>query len=46
MAALAILFMLNPTIVQNVTFTWTKAMTAGLVVLGVCLYVRGLRRGG
>jgi len=38
---LAILFMLNPSIVQNATLTVTKALTAGLVVLGICFYLRG-----
>ena len=37
---LAALFMLNPSIVENVTYTWTKAFSAGWVVLGVCLYLR------
>jgi hypothetical protein len=39
-APLAVLFMLNPSIVQNATLTVTKALTAGLVVLGVCFYLR------
>src|ERR1700728_4078935 len=41
--AMAILFMLNPSISENATLTVTKAFTAGLVVLGVSLYWRGLR---
>jgi hypothetical protein len=41
---IAILFMLNPSILQNSTLTVTKAFAAGLVVLGVCLYLLGLRR--
>jgi hypothetical protein len=40
---LLILFMLNPSIMENATFTWTKAFTAAFVVLGVCYYLRGLR---
>ncbi|MDP9174874.1 MAG: hypothetical protein M3O30_13575 [Planctomycetota bacterium] len=40
---LAILFMLNPSIMENVTWTITKAFAAGFVVLGVCFYLRGLR---
>lgn len=40
---LAILFMLNPSIVENATYTVTKALTAGLVVMGVCFYLRALR---
>jgi hypothetical protein len=39
---LTILFMLNPSILENVTLTVTKAFTAGLVVLGLCLYLRGI----
>jgi hypothetical protein len=38
--ALAVLFMLNPSILENVTLTVTKALAAGLVVLGVCFYLR------
>lgn len=40
MFVLAALFMLNPSIMENATLTVTKAMTAGLVVLGVCFYLR------
>ena len=40
---LAALFMLNPSVMQNMVFTWTKAFAAGLVVLGVCFYLRGIR---
>jgi len=40
-AILMILFMLNPSIMQNATLTVTKAMAAGLVVLGVSFYLRG-----
>ena len=42
LGVMVILFMLNPSIVQNATFTWTKAMCAGFVVLGVCFYLRWL----
>jgi hypothetical protein len=42
---LAILFMLSPSIMANVTFTITKAMSAGFVVLGTCFYLRGLKSG-
>jgi hypothetical protein len=38
--ALALLFMLNPSVVQNATVTWTKAFTAGMAVLGICFYLR------
>jgi hypothetical protein len=41
---LAILFMLNPSILENVTFVWTKAFSAAFVVIAVCFYLRGLRR--
>jgi hypothetical protein len=37
---LALLLMLNPSIVQNTAVTWTKAFTAGWAVLGVCFYLR------
>lgn len=37
---LAALFMLNPSILENVTYTWTKAFAAAWVVLGVCFYLR------
>ena len=43
--ALAILFMLNPSVVENATLTWTKACTAGFVVMGVAFYLRWLKRG-
>jgi hypothetical protein len=38
---LAVLFMLNPSVVENVTLTVTKQFAAGFVVLGVCFYLRG-----
>lgn len=41
---LAILFMLNPSILENSTLTVTKAFAAGWVVLGVSFYLLGLRR--
>ncbi|HTW94780.1 MAG TPA: hypothetical protein VMD30_08310, partial [Tepidisphaeraceae bacterium] len=45
-AVLAILFAMNPSIMENATLTVTKAMTAGFAVLGVCFYLRALRRRG
>jgi hypothetical protein len=45
-AFLTILFMFNACVLQNVTYTWTKQFTAGLVVLGVCFYLRWMRGGG
>jgi hypothetical protein len=38
---LALLFMLNPSIVQNSTITFTKAHTVGYVLLGLAFYLRG-----
>lgn len=38
------LFALNPVVMQNVTYTWTKAFTAFYVILGVCFYLAGLRK--
>jgi hypothetical protein len=37
---LAALFMLNPSILQNATYTWTKAFAAAWVVVGICFYLR------
>ena len=38
-------FMLNPSILQNATYGWTKALAAGFVVMGVCFYLRAIRKG-
>jgi len=43
-SALVLLLMLNPLFMQNCTYTWTKTMAAGYVVLGIWLYYRGQRR--
>lgn len=37
--------MASPMLLWNATWTWTKLLTAFFVVLGVCLYVVGWRRG-
>ena len=36
---LVALFMLNPSIVQNATWGWTKAGCAGFIILAVCYYL-------
>jgi hypothetical protein len=37
--------MANPLLMQNVTWTWTKAFTGFFVLLGLWLYLTGWRRG-
>ena len=37
-------FALNPAVMQNATYTWTKMLTAFFVVLAVCLYLSGWRK--
>jgi hypothetical protein len=41
---LVALFALNPVVMQNVTYTWTKAFTAFYVVLGLWFYLAGWRK--
>ncbi len=41
-AVLLLVFMLNPLVVQNATFAWTKLLAAFFVLLSVAFYVRGL----
>ena len=41
---LAALLALNPFFTQNVTFPWTKLLSAFYVLLGIALYLRGWRR--
>ena len=41
---LVALFALNPVVMQNVTYTWTKAFTAFYVILGVWFYLAGWRK--
>jgi len=40
---LGALFMLNPMMAQNSTYSWTKLLAAFYVVSGICLYVAGTR---
>jgi hypothetical protein len=41
---LVALFALNPVVMQNVTYTWTKAFTAFYVILGLWFYLAGWRK--
>jgi hypothetical protein len=41
---LTALFAASPVIMENVTYTWTKALAGFYVVLGLCLYLAGLRK--
>ena len=41
---LVALFALNPVIMQNATYTWTKALASFFVVLGLAFYLSGWRR--
>jgi hypothetical protein len=43
-AILAPLFALNPMIMENATYTWTKQLAAFYVVLGIWFYLAGLRK--
>jgi hypothetical protein len=45
LAVLVVLLMLNPMLQENVTWTWTKALAAFYVVLGLALYLAGWRKG-
>jgi 4-amino-4-deoxy-L-arabinose transferase-like glycosyltransferase len=38
------IFAMNPAVMQNATYTWTKMLTAFFVVLAVCLYLSGWRK--
>ena len=40
---LAGIFAMNPALMQNATYTWTKLLTAFFVVLAICLYLSGWR---
>ncbi len=44
-ALVAVLFALNPMFVQNVTYSWTKLLGGFYAMLGVCFYLRALRKG-
>ena len=35
---------MNPAVMQNATYTWTKLLTAFFVILAVCLYLSGWRK--
>ena len=41
---LVALFALNPVVMENVTYTWTKAFTAFYVILGLWFYLAGWRK--
>jgi len=41
---MVMLFALNPVVMQNVTYTWTKSLTAFFIVFALCLYLAGLRK--
>ena len=38
------IFAMNPAVMQNATYTWTKLLTAFFVVLAICLYLSGWRK--
>ena len=38
------IFAMNPAVMENATYTWTKSLTAFFVVLAVCLYLSGWRK--
>jgi hypothetical protein len=38
------IFAMNPAVMQNATYTWTKMLTAFFVILAVCLYLCGWRK--
>ncbi|MCX6631252.1 MAG: hypothetical protein NTW28_26875 [Candidatus Solibacter sp.] len=38
------IFAMNPAVMQNATYTWTKSLTAFFVILAVCLYLTGWRK--
>jgi hypothetical protein len=38
------IFAMNPALMQNATYTWTKLLTAFFVVLAACLYLSGWRK--
>jgi hypothetical protein len=42
---LTVLLCLNPSVVQNATYSWTRSMTNFLVLLGLALYARAVRDG-
>src|SRR5579883_2067373 len=42
---LVALFALNPMVMENVTYAWTKLLTAFFVILGCWFYLAGIRKG-
>ena len=38
------LFALNPVVIENATYSWTKMFSAFYVVLAICLYLAGWRK--
>ena len=43
-APLAAIFAMNPAVMQNATYTWTKSLTAFFVIFAVYLYLAGWRK--
>ncbi len=41
---LVAIFAMNPAVIQNATYTWTKSLTAFFVIFAVCLYLAGWRK--
>jgi 4-amino-4-deoxy-L-arabinose transferase-like glycosyltransferase len=41
---LTAIFAMNPAVMQNATYTWTKSLTAFFVIFAVCLYLAGWRK--
>ena len=41
---LAAIIAMNPSAMQNATYTWTKSLTAFFVIFAICLYLSGWRK--
>ncbi len=41
---LVAIFAMNPSAMQNATYTWTKSLTAFFVIFAICLYLSGWRK--
>lgn len=41
---LVAIFAMNPAVIQNATYTWTKSLTAFFVIFAMCLYLSGWRK--
>jgi hypothetical protein len=39
------IFAMNPAVMQNATYSWTKLLTAFFVIFALCLYLSGWRKG-